>query len=448
MADRLAVQEPLFTYVALVMGMRAALPDLRSRQPPDLASWQGLAVAVHALSRSTVQHPSLHDWSGPVTFSAGGSLAALVSLFGSRVRLGIWDLRTQRMQKWLDGLTESSQSICLSASGDVVAAAQEDRLLIWNRQGQLRTVLSMGLHDDTVHCASSGDRIAVWTKHNDVQIYDPRTGVLIREWLLGPSVARQLALSANGRRLLTGHKDGSVQLWDMETGQRVLRQTVSPAEIDAVAMSSDGTALAFASHELLWMWDVAANRPKHLHRLSVPIDSLRFSWDSKYLLVVSDSAIVVMVLNADTGAEVRSIVPKTGDECSSRSSHALSAALSDDGKTLWTAMNEVRQWEIRTDRSASLGADVFEAFFSPVDEPVDNRMSEPRRMMNMPIEIAPRPSVVESRKPSLPLPNPVRLYSLACTLLREVASKSVDGNMTVSWVSKDELYEALSACPK
>ncbi len=448
MADRLAVQEPLFTYVALVMAMRAALPDLRSRQPPDLQSWQGLAMAVHSLSRSKAMRPVFTQESRAVAFSSGGSLAAWARLSGSRVRLEIWDLRTQRMQKWLDGLTEQHPSICLSASGDVVAAVQADQLLIWNRDGQLRTVMGKDLQAASLHCAESGQHIAVGTTQNTVQIYDPRTGLLRREWMLGPSLPWQLALSANGRRLLTGHQDGSVHLWDVATGQRVLSQTASPAEIDAVAISSDGTALAFASHELLWMWDVAAARPKYLLQLSVPIGALRFSGNGKYLLVVSDIARVVKILTADTGAAVRSIVPKTGDACASRSYPALSAALSEDGKTLWTALHEVRQWELRTDRSASFGADVFESFFPLVDEPIDNRISDPASLMDRPIERAPTPIVAQSRQPSLLSPNPVRLYSLACTLLRDVASKSVDGNLTVSWVSADELREALSACPR
>jgi WD40 repeat protein/uncharacterized caspase-like protein len=135
---------------------------------------------------------------------------------------------------------------------------------IWDvRSGRLIRTLS-GHRDEVLAVASVSDgrQVLSASRDNTVKLWDTATGRLLRsvqlagqtEWLSA------MAISPDGSRVLSGNNISDVRLWDAATGR--LLKIFKSESIFAVVFSADGTRAA-SSGSHVSVWDLAGGRLLH-----------------------------------------------------------------------------------------------------------------------------------------------------------------------------------------
>lgn len=218
----------------------------------------------------------------------------------------------------------------LVAAGDG-NAAQAPKELAWVfGDGRLK-------HDSKVsHVAFSPDGTiaAVGTEKGLIDLWEPRTGQLIRE-LKGAhtSWVRGLAFSPDGRWLASTSDDGSVQLWEAGTGQQSFRFGGHRGRVRAVAFSRDGKLLATGSQDqTVRVWDTRIGDLVHeLKGHTAEIWSVAFS--PKEDLLASGSADNTARIWDPTSGEAKHVL-------AGHTSHVYGVAFPTGGNRIATAGND------------------------------------------------------------------------------------------------------------
>jgi WD40 repeat protein len=114
-------------------------------------------------------------------------------------------------------------------------------------EGHLSAVAAVAISADGKVVASGGE---------DVRLWDPATGKLLRKMAVkGPVTC--LAFAPNGKTLASGGLDRIVSLWDVETGKAIAEFKPHNNSVRGLAFSGDGKWLASGdSQATIRVWDV------------------------------------------------------------------------------------------------------------------------------------------------------------------------------------------------
>ena len=174
-----------------------------------------------------------------------------------------------------------------------------------------------------------GRRIAAAT-HEDIWMYDARSGVTLKLLAGHTDSVHTVAFSPSGNTLASGGADGTVRGWNVRSG--TLFETIEGhgGSVRSVRFSPDGSTLASAGEDKLirlWdVWNVDLKRTLEGHLESV--DTVAFSPDG--LTIASGSRDgAVMLWDVQTGKKIHTL---EGHEQPVRS-----VAFSPDGLTLASA---------------------------------------------------------------------------------------------------------------
>ena len=240
-----------------------------------------------------------------VAFSPDGTYLAAAQGFGKFVVKDsgvviIWEWRTEREPRRLEGQTGGIHSVTFSHDGHRLATAGYDgKARIWDvGKGEVRHILA-GRAGET--------------------------------WGVG--------FSPDDRILATGHESGVIALWDATTGE--LRKTLTGHRegVTCVAFSPDGSRLASSSHDYTArIWDVAAGTSLQVLTGGPHwVQSVDWNRDGHRVLTASFDG-TARVWDAASGAEKLTLVGHGG--------FVQSAVFSPDEKTIATAGADstVRLW--------------------------------------------------------------------------------------------------------
>jgi WD40 repeat protein len=129
----------------------------------------------------------------------------------------IWDVRTRKLRRTLNGHKGIAFSLCVGPGGR--------------------------------HLATSGT-------DETVRIWDVAAGRELHTLRGHSGVVFALDFSPDGRRLLTGGTDGAVKVWDVATGQEVLRLPGHATAVTFVGFTPDGSLLiSGGSDGVAKVWD-------------------------------------------------------------------------------------------------------------------------------------------------------------------------------------------------
>ncbi|KAG0285726.1 hypothetical protein BGZ96_010056 [Linnemannia gamsii] len=150
-----------------------------------------------------------------------------VTLGGSNGSLRMWDCQTGEAGPIVDGHGEYIGEIFYSPCGRWVLSTSPAKARVWDLQSPERTQ-TIGRHKpgfmENYVCAAFSPttmmeyKIAVtdWTRR--LELYDPRTGDLLKEiWLGDHAKPISLAFSPNGRQLAIGTENNSIEFWNHES---------------------------------------------------------------------------------------------------------------------------------------------------------------------------------------------------------------------------------------
>jgi WD40 repeat protein len=345
----------------------------------DLALASGQPVSVWNTRtgrkvRDLAQDLGRHDFATAV--SADGRLA----LTGTH----LWDLRTGKELRTLEGENEFLWGIAFSpdgrravfgAHGEYEARANTlwisdvNSGVLVRRLGNGDAVRSVAYSPDG-RLIAAGHYFVSDNARGATRVYEAQTGKVLRTFET-PTAAGCLAFSPDGKKLLCANNK-TLRLWDLGSGKQLTRLDGHTAGAWWAAFTPDGRRIVSGGDDYtVRAWD--AVRGKQLHCFTghtACVLGVAVSPDGRYALSGSrDGTLRVWRLPetplpapADgTGqeasepeaeppgspplqkvAEVRRWTGHTG--------HVHSIVVSADGRTAWSAGNDLRQWELPTGR--------------------------------------------------------------------------------------------------
>ena len=272
--------------------------------------------------------------------SPNGKTLASSRLDGS---INVWDTSTGAGSRTLRGHSSAVLSIAFAPDGKILASASSGSIKLWDI-GTGSELLTLKPRSEIVSvCFSPDGKILAsggWDKV--VDLWDVRTGVLIKTLAGHTNAVNSIAFSPDGKMIASGSTDRTVKLWDIATGAEFgsLRES---GYIVSVAFDPSGKILATGSYDkTVKLWDVASRaKLRTLAGHSDNITSVAFSHDGS-LLASGSWDNTVKLWNASTGAELRTFRGHSGS--------VSSIALSPDNRFLVSVGFDASQkvWDVRS----------------------------------------------------------------------------------------------------
>ncbi|MCA9249034.1 MAG: hypothetical protein KDA42_18035, partial [Planctomycetales bacterium] len=152
----------------------------------------------------------------------------------------------------LESLDDRAAVVAVAGRRLFIADNRPARIHSWNEKPAIELAGSIR--------AASFDQNAAWlaTANNDgpVQLWNARTGELIRTLEERSRQSTLLAFNAQGDRLVTGGDNGTIRIWDVRSGLLLIALQETPASIRQLGFSADGNLLlAVDSSGSAWIWD-------------------------------------------------------------------------------------------------------------------------------------------------------------------------------------------------
>ena len=214
-----------------------------------------------------------------------------------------------------------------------------------------------------------GQDVAVTGEGPGVQVYDARTGVLVKTYpdnaqaataastggylsarvtLSGGSGAGAIAWSPDGHLMATafyGSYGQAVQVWKTSTGHLVQTYTGQADEVGSLSWSADGTSLASSDDVSVQVWNALTGQRIYDFEKNTNCTTPAVAWSPDGQTLAYLSCDQVRVVNPFTGQLLRT---HTGPH---DSSGLFALAWSPDGKYMASAGDHVEVWSVATGRT-------------------------------------------------------------------------------------------------
>jgi WD40 repeat protein len=266
----------------------------------------------------------------------------------------LWDVGTGRLLAVLQGHRgRVTDMVFHPKNAQVVTRAEDQTLRLWDaRTGELLAMLggvAVLAWERCLAFSPDGTRLACAAEDGTVRLWDldlvERNGVLRGH----TSYVYDAAFSPDGTQVASAAWDGTVRLWDTATQQQTALLKHDEGIVSSVAFSPDGKQLTSVTRGRVYLWDLAAARPKRVWPASLSgYEETRavFSPDGSLIAAGSGQA-SARVWDASSG---RAVAEWGGGVNSS------DVAFSPDGAQLVSAERggTVRLWDVATGQPAGL----------------------------------------------------------------------------------------------
>jgi WD40 repeat protein len=277
-------------------------------------------------------------------FFPGG--ARLVSS-GDDGRLRVWDVRTGRLLKSVEGTGGTISDTAVSPDGRLIAYCTDGGgtpkvLLIDART--YRTHHTLVGHEEGVFevvFSPDGHTLASGGRDRVIRLWDVATGKLIRKLVGHDDAVTALAFTPDGRRLASAsaERDNTVRVWDVRTGESLHTLAGHDDWVTSVAFAPDGATLASGGRDRkLIIWDVRDGRKLREQQQPEMVYEIEFSPDGR-LLAEAGGGGLLRVHDAHTGKLLSRIRAHTEE--------INEVKFSPDGSLILTASYDatVKLWE-------------------------------------------------------------------------------------------------------
>jgi WD40 repeat protein/serine/threonine protein kinase len=173
----------------------------------------------------------------------------------------IWNARTGKAERKLEGHAGSVNSAVFSPDGRFVATGSSDgTAILWDAQSGKSLHAFRGHEDAVQSVAFSSDGKNILTASHDItaRIWDVATHdvvCVLRGHSYGVLCAR---FSADARLVVTGGEDNTARVWDWRRGAQLVVLAGHTAAVSSVAFSPDGRRVLTGSDDFTAkLWDVS-----------------------------------------------------------------------------------------------------------------------------------------------------------------------------------------------
>jgi eukaryotic-like serine/threonine-protein kinase len=261
----------------------------------------------------------------------------------------VWDARTGKPERTLEGHTGDVTSVAFSADGKrIVSGSRDGTVKVWEAQTGQETLTLKGHTDHvlSVSFSADGKRIASGSEDKTLKVWDAQTGQEALTLKGHASEVWSVAFSADGQRIASGSSDRTVRVWGARAGQEALTLKGHTRPVTSVAFSPDGKRIASGSQDkTVKVWDAQTGQKQlTLKGHTRLVSSVAFSADGQRIVSVRADDGTVKVWDAQTGQKTRTFTLTEPPE------EVLSVAFSADGKRVVSGTDdgEVTVWDVHT----------------------------------------------------------------------------------------------------
>nr|WP_303652931.1 protein kinase [Paludisphaera mucosa] len=285
----------------------------------------------------------------------GTTLASCAGVFWETVEraeeagdLTLWDARTGRAIRSLEGHVGSVHQAAFSPDGGRLASAGADGLVkVWDpATGEL--LFDLAGHEGVVMGVAydlGGRRIVSAGLDGTLRTWDAATGAALGTFRDPGERFLGVAWSPDGRRIAAAGRSWAVTVWDAATGRKTATYRGHDREATGVAFSDDGRLLGSAGYDgLVRIWDAEHGQDAlAIVDFASPVSDVAVDPKGRWL-AAADEVCAVQLRDLATG--------RPGPELDARAGSHASAAFSPDGARLAAGAREgpglVEVWDPAT----------------------------------------------------------------------------------------------------
>jgi WD40 repeat protein len=219
---------------------------------------------------------------------------------GDDKTIRLWDLKSTKEIRHLDGHTDLVMSVAFAPDGRILSGSLDKTVRLWDRESGEQLVRFEGFQGGVKCVACSGDGRYILSGGMDKAV---RLGRLPPPDVLGgkpddptgearvfqghTKLVRRVAISFDGRHVLSAGHDNTARVWQTATGRELLAfKGHTNREVHSAAFLPDGRhALSSGDDNLLRLWDVTdGHEIRRFEGQGAPVHHLAVSPDGRQAL--------------------------------------------------------------------------------------------------------------------------------------------------------------------
>ncbi len=173
-----------------------------------------------------------------------------------------WDMEGARHLRSLEGHTNATKSVAISADGCYALSGSDDKTLrLWDLEsGSCRRIMEGHTHYVSCVALSADAATALsgsWDK--TIRLWEVKSGRCLRVVDGHDGIVNAVAMSADGRIAISGGWDRTVRVWELDSGRCLHTFEGHSGMVSAVALSAEGGVGASGSWDkTVRLWDFSA----------------------------------------------------------------------------------------------------------------------------------------------------------------------------------------------